>query len=101
MIEERRQDISEHLKNPDNENGHHNPRPYLLRQRAPYDFPEAIANNSNYGRNYNRGSEYKAFGVCRMSMEIHLHCVMAEPGRISLLRVLIRLKSFWCRGSDM
>ena len=43
MIEERRQDIRKHLEDPDDEDAHNHPLPYLLRQRRFHDLPEEEA----------------------------------------------------------
>ena len=41
MIEQRRQDVREHLENADDKNAHHDPFTYLLGQRGLNDFAEA------------------------------------------------------------
>ena len=40
MIEERRQDIREHLEDPDDEHAHEHPFANLLRQRRLHDLPK-------------------------------------------------------------
>lgn len=61
MIEERRQDIRKHLKDPDDENAHHNPFANLFRQGVFDDLAEQEAECSDNGRNDNRGPEHEAF----------------------------------------
>ena len=62
MIEERRQDICEHLENTDNENAHDNPLPYLLRKGRFHNLPEQQTERSNDDGHENGRPEHEAFG---------------------------------------
>ena len=61
MIEERRQNIGKHLEDPDDENAHHHPLPYLLGQRGLYDPAEAEAQHSDDRSHHDCRSNRKAF----------------------------------------
>ena len=61
MIEERRQDVREHLKDSDDEDAHNNPLPYLLRQGRFHDLPEEKANRSNDGHHDNGRPDCETF----------------------------------------
>ena len=60
MIEERRQDIREHLEDPDDEDPHHDPFPDFLGQRVFHNSPEQQAKNGNDDRHDDGGPEHEA-----------------------------------------
>lgn len=60
MIEKRRQDIREHLEDPDDENAHKHPLPYLLRQRRFHDLPEEQAERGDDGSDNDRRPDCEA-----------------------------------------
>lgn len=61
MIEERRQNIREHLEYPDDEDPHDNPFPDFLSQRVFHYPPEQQAENCNNDRHDDGGPKYEAF----------------------------------------
>ena len=61
MIEERRQDVCEHLEDPDDEDAHNHPLPYLLRQGRFHDLPEEEAERRNDGHHDDGRPDYEAF----------------------------------------
>lgn len=68
MIEERRQDVREHLENAYHKQSRDHPLPYLLRQRRLHDLPEAQADGRDGRRDNDRGPNHKAFAV---SADVH------------------------------
>ena len=74
MIEERRQDIGEHLEDSDDEDAHNHPLPYLLRQRRFHDLPEEQAERSNDDHHNDGRPDCKAFAECPF-----VHCPISPP----------------------
>ena len=61
MIEERRQNIREYLKYPDDEDPHDDPFPNFLGQRVFHNPPKQQAENGNDDRHDDGGPEHEAF----------------------------------------
>ena len=61
MIEERRQNIREHLEDADDENAHDHPLPYLFRQCRFHDLPEENSKRGDDGGDDDGRPDREAF----------------------------------------
>lgn len=86
MIEERRQDIREHLEYPDDEDPHDNPFPDLFSQGVFHNPPEQQAENGNNDRHNDGGPEHEAFAE-----SMYFNHIMESIIILFLLQTLLRI----------